>query len=54
MGGDAMTILPLRAKNPPERTPYVTFALLALNVLVYLLTTKYFLVVTQTTCRTTR
>lgn len=33
--------LPYRAKNPPERFPYATIALIAINVLVFLLTVDY-------------
>lgn len=32
-------LLPLRVKNPPKAVPYATYALIALNVLVYFLTT---------------
>jgi membrane associated rhomboid family serine protease len=36
-------LLPYRAKNPPERFPYATLGLIALNVLVYIPTTVYLL-----------
>lgn len=36
-------VLPFRAKNPPERFPYVTIALIVINVLVYACTTQDFL-----------
>jgi membrane associated rhomboid family serine protease len=38
-------IIPIRAKNPPERFPYITLALIALNTLIYAFTSKHFLVV---------
>ena len=44
-------LLPFRAKNPPERFPWVTISLIVLNVLVYALTTRYFLVVTPEAVR---
>ncbi|MCH7945237.1 MAG: rhomboid family intramembrane serine protease [Armatimonadetes bacterium] len=31
-------ILPIRAKNPPESTPWATYALIAINVLIFILT----------------
>jgi len=37
--------LPYRAKNPPERFPYVTLGLIAANTLIYAATSEYFLVV---------
>ncbi len=33
--------LPFRAKNPPESVPYATYALIGINVLVYLFTADY-------------
>ena len=41
-------LLPYRAKNPPERTPYVTIGLIAVNTLIYLFTadmSRHFLAV---------
>jgi membrane associated rhomboid family serine protease len=38
-----MFVFPLRAKNVPERTPYVTLSLIAVNVLAYALTSDHFL-----------
>ncbi len=38
-------LLPYRAKNPPEVFPYVTVALIALNTLIFALTSHDFLVV---------
>lgn len=37
--------LPFRAKNPPEHFPIVTIILIALNVLIFLLTSEMFLLV---------
>ncbi len=34
---------PYRVKNPPKRFPVVTLSLIALNVIIYALTTEYFL-----------
>ena len=34
-------ILPVKAKNPPESFPYVTVALIAINVIVYAFTSEY-------------
>lgn len=34
---------PYRVKNPPKRFPYVTLSLIAVNVIVYAMTTQYFL-----------
>lgn len=31
-------VLPIRAKNPPESTPWATYALIAINVIVFILT----------------
>ena len=42
-----MIILPYRAKNPPEHTPYCTIGLIALNALVYVFTTDMLLVVKE-------
>lgn len=36
-------VLPFRAKNPPERFPYVTIALIVINILVYAWTSQDFL-----------
>ncbi|HZP82504.1 MAG TPA: rhomboid family intramembrane serine protease [Chthonomonadaceae bacterium] len=36
-------ILPYRAKNPPEHPPVCTIALIALNTLIFALTSEYFL-----------
>lgn len=33
--------LPLRVKNPPDHVPYVTYALIAINVLVYIFTVSW-------------
>lgn len=38
-----MFVFPFRAKNVPERTPYVTLSLIAVNVVVYALTSDHFL-----------
>lgn len=38
-------LLPYRCKNPPECTPYVTYGLIALNTLIYLITTRDLLVI---------
>jgi len=38
-----LLLLPYRAKNPPERFPYITLALIAVNVLVYACTSDNFL-----------
>ncbi len=38
-------IIPIRAKNPPERFPYVTLALIAVNTIIYAFTSRHFLVV---------
>ena len=35
-------VLPFRAKNPPERFPYVTIGLIVVNILVYAWTTQDF------------
>ncbi|HEX5322142.1 MAG TPA: rhomboid family intramembrane serine protease, partial [Capsulimonadaceae bacterium] len=35
-------VLPFRAKNPPERFPYVTVGLIVMNILVYACTSYYF------------
>ena len=40
-----IVLLPYRAKNPPEVFPYVTVALIALNTLIFALTSHDFLVV---------
>lgn len=34
-------LLPFRAKNPPERFPWLTIALIAINTLVYVCTSEY-------------
>lgn len=36
-------LLPYRAKNPQERFPYVTVGLIVLNVVIFALTSQYFL-----------
>ncbi len=38
-----MILIPYRAKNPPERFPWVTIALIVANILIYACTTRYFL-----------
>jgi membrane associated rhomboid family serine protease len=38
-------LIPYRAKNPPERRPYATLSLIALNVLFYIPTTVYLIYV---------
>jgi membrane associated rhomboid family serine protease len=38
-----MLLIPYRSKNPPEQFPYATIGLIAVNVLVYVFTTKYLL-----------
>ncbi len=40
-------LIPYRAKNPPERFPAVTVSLLALNTLVYVVTSNSLLVIKQ-------
>jgi len=40
-------LLPYRVKNPPARFPYVTVSLIAVNVIVFGLTSDYFLVVRE-------
>ena len=40
-------LLPYRAKNPPERRPYVTLGLIAANVLVYIPTSVYLLFIRE-------
>jgi len=40
-----LILIPYRAKNPPERYPYVTLALMAANILIYALTSEYFLAI---------
>jgi hypothetical protein len=42
---DWQMFLPYRAKNPPERFPYVTLGLIAANTLIYAATSEYFLFV---------
>ncbi|MBS1706364.1 MAG: rhomboid family intramembrane serine protease [Armatimonadetes bacterium] len=42
-----MLFLPVKAKNPPDHTPYLTYSLIAVNCAVYLATTDYFLVVRE-------
>jgi membrane associated rhomboid family serine protease len=42
-----MILIPYRAKNPPERFPWVTVALIVTNVLIYACTTRYFLAVRE-------
>jgi membrane associated rhomboid family serine protease len=44
-------VIPFRAKNPPERFPYVTIALIAINILVYACTTQDFLQVRESYVR---
>jgi membrane associated rhomboid family serine protease len=38
-------LLPYRAKNPPEHFPFVTIALIVINVVVFLVTSERFLVI---------
>lgn len=38
-----MLLIPYRAKNPPERFPYVTLSLIAINTLLFALTSHLFL-----------
>lgn len=40
-------LLPFKAKNPPESTPYATCALIGLNILVFVLTSQYGLVIRE-------
>jgi len=40
-----MLFIPYRVKNPWKNFPIATLSIIALNVLIYLLTTKYFLVI---------
>jgi Uncharacterized membrane protein (homolog of Drosophila rhomboid) len=42
-----LILIPFRAKNPPERFPYVTLTLIALNVLIFALTSEYFLFIRE-------
>ncbi len=42
-----MILIPYRAKNPPERFPWVTIGLIVANLLIYACTTRYFLVVRE-------
>lgn len=36
-------LIPLRKKAPPEQVPYVTYGIMALNILVWAFTSQYFL-----------
>src|SRR5579884_3833441 len=38
-------LLPYRAKNPPDHFPFVTIGLIALNTLIFALTSQYFLII---------
>ncbi len=40
-------LIPYRVKNPPKTFPYVTVGLIAINVIVYVFTTDYLLVITE-------
>lgn len=40
-------MIPYRAKNPPERFPYVTIGLIAINTLIFLFTSEYALVIRE-------
>ena len=40
-------ILPIKAKNPPESFPFVTIALIAINVIIYAFTTQYGLIIKE-------
>lgn len=44
-----MILIPYRAKNPPERFPWVTIALIVANILIYACTTRLFLHVREST-----
>lgn len=36
-----MLVVPYKSKNPPEHTPYVTYALIAINCLIFLITSNW-------------
>ena len=42
-----MILIPYRAKNPPERFPWVTLALIVTNTLIYACTSRHFLEVRE-------
>ncbi|MBC8102445.1 MAG: rhomboid family intramembrane serine protease [Cytophagales bacterium] len=42
-----MILIPYRAKNPPERFPWITLALIVTNILIYACTSRYFLAVRE-------
>lgn len=40
-------LLPYRVKNPPKRFPYVTLGIISANVIVFAMTSRYFLVIRE-------
>lgn len=40
-------LLPVKAKNPPESVPYGTIGLIAINILIYALTSEYGLIIRE-------